>query len=178
MKILTFLLLTATIGHVQSQDLINSLNHYIKKEIHKDFRKELQLELDEVFAQIGKLQKIKPETQENWFIIRGLDIQNRCSYGRLWNSNFTIHFNAESFFEKNKIVKRTIKTSISDSANVTENFNLIFKNIENGDFDFLVKYAQENKVFSGVHWLIIRMLKHNDKYLFEDITINDFDRIK
>ncbi|MDD3723675.1 MAG: hypothetical protein PHW92_14535 [Lutibacter sp.] len=88
MKILLQILLIGLFGNINCQTISDAINDYIDKEIHKDYKTELRLELTDLFQKTNSLFSIDLNSIDTLYIIRGLDIQNRQVYGRLWNRKF------------------------------------------------------------------------------------------
>lgn len=177
MKILLHILLIGFFGNIYCQTITDTIDDYITKEIHEDYKNELRLELTDVFQKIDTQLSIDFNTVDTLFIIRGLDIQNRQVYGRLWNNNFRIHYSDSKKWENNRIIGPNAKISKNEKNNGTTNFDPIIKYVENGDFDFLDKYAEENIVLSGVTWLIIRVYRTDKKIIIDSHSLVDFDKV-
>lgn len=177
MKILLQVLLIGLVGNIYSQSISESLYDFIKKEIHKDYQNELTLELTEVIQKAESKLAIDINSVDTLYIVRGLDIQNRQVYGRLWNSDFIIHYSDSKKWENNKIIGSNAEISKNEKDNVTSNFNPVIKFIENGDFEYLGKYAKDNSVLSGVNWLIIRLYRTKKDVKIDSHSLDDFDKL-
>jgi len=177
MKILLQILLIGLFGNINCQTISEAINDYIDKEVHKAYKTELRLELTDLFQKTDSHFSIDLNSIDTLYIIRGLDIQNRQVYGRLWNSRFRIHYSDSKKWENNKIIGPNVKISKTEKNNVTTNFDPIIRNLENGDFEFLEKYAEENMVLSGVSWLIIRIYRTDKKFIIDSHTLIDFDKL-
>jgi len=79
--------------------------------------------------------------------------------------------------ENNKIIGPNVKISRTEKHNVTTNFDLIIRHLENGDFEFLEKYAEENMVLSGVSWLVIRIYRTDKKFSIDSHSLIDFNKL-
>jgi hypothetical protein len=177
MKILLQILLFGLFGNVNCQTISDAINDYIDKEIHKDYKTELRLELADLFQKTDSQFSIDLNYVDTLYIIRGLDIQNRQVYGRLWNGEFVIHYSDSKKWENNKIVNSNLEISKNEKDNVTTNFNPIIKFVENGDFKYLENYANDNSVLSGVNWLIIRLYRTKKDIKIDSNSLVDFDKL-
>jgi hypothetical protein len=177
LKILLQILLIGIIGNIYSQSNSESLKDFIKKEIHKDNQNELTIELTNVIVKTKSKLAIDINSVDTLYIVRGLDIQSRKGYGRLWNSDFVIHYSDAKKWKNNKIVGSKAQISNNKKDNVTTNFNPIIKYVEIGDFKYLKKYAKDNSVFSGINWLIIRLYRTKKDVKIDCYSLDDFDKL-
>ena len=177
MKILLQILLIGFFGNINCQTISDAINDYIDKEIYKDYKTELRLELTDLFQKTDSQFPIDLNSFDTLYIIRGLDIQNRQVSGRLWNSRFMIHYSDSKKWENSRIIGSSVKISKNENYNVTTNFDPIIKHVENGDYEFLEKYAEENIVLSGVTWLIIRVYRADKNINIDSHSLIDFDKL-
>lgn len=164
--------------NVNGQIISDALNKYIDKKIHKGYKTELQLELDDVFVKANQQLSIDLNSLDTLFIIRGIDIQNREAYGRLWNNKIEIHYKDSKKRENNRIIGPNAEISNDNKNNFTANFNPLVEKIVNGDYAFLENYANDNAGISGVNWLIFRIYRINGKIKIDSHYLIDFDKIE
>ena len=92
-------------GEQEEKRLLNviwtSCKDFIKKEIHKDNQNELTIELTNVIVKTKSKLAIDINSVDTLYIVRGLDIQSRKGYGRLWNSDFVIHYSDAKKWKNN-----------------------------------------------------------------------------
>lgn len=160
------------------QSIPNAISDHLKKELPKDYRKELKLELNNAFQKSKDQFSINLNTSDTLYLIRGVDIQTRQAYGRIWNDQFSLHYSDNKKPQENKIMASDVKIFNNEKDNVTENFNPIIKCVETGDNDCLQDFAEENKVFSGVTWMIFRVYQKNEKLNVDSYSVPDFDTFK
>ncbi len=177
MKVLMLILLTGIFGSVYGQSIPGAIDNYFNRKVQKDYRNELRLELTDAFQKAEKQFSIDLNNVDTLYIIRGLDIQNRQAYGRLWNRNFRLHYSDSKKWENNRIIGPDVKLSDNDKDNVTRKFDSLIDKAENGNFQFLEKYSKTNSVLSGVSWLILRIYRTGNKTKVDSYSLSDFDKL-
>ena len=175
MKIFLQILLIGFYINSYSQSIPVAISDILKSDFPEDNKQELQQELENAFQKVKEQSAINLNSAVTLYIIRGVDIQTREAYGRIWNDKILIHYTDSKKRKKNKIIGSNVEIS---QDNVTENFEPIIKWIEKGNYKKVEKYAEKNKVLSGVNWLIIRIQRSEKEFKIDYKNISDFDNLE
>lgn len=159
-----------------SQDFIDKVVDFSKSELHKDYQAEFSIEMRDVFEKISIItdQNLSFNNCDSLFIIRGLDIQNRTAYGRIWNDKFRFDYIGLKKWNEGKIMKSDAEVSASGEKCYTEDFNTLIRLIEKGDYKSITEISEKHAALSGVSWTIIRFYKGHDKVKYDYCEIQDF----
>jgi len=157
------------------QDYIDKIIDFSKSEIHDDYQSEFSLEMIDVFKKISNTTDYDLNFQncDSLFIIRGLDIQNRTSYGRIWNNKVRFDY-IDTKIRGNGKIEPNAEVSIDNAKCYTKDFDSIITLIEIGDFKTILKISEKHSVLSGVSWSIIRLYYNQDDIKYDFHVIQDF----
>ena len=166
------------VGNLHAQTIKFELEKFITKNFNKANGTEFRLEINDVSEKILKQFGTDIYNSDTLYIIRGLDIQNRSAYGRIWNNKFCFHYTDQKKWNKGKIIGPNAFVSNLNKKNVTDNFDNLIPLVENGEYKKLKKYSEKHAVISGVWWFLIRIYKSKNKYKTESCVLQDFYEIK
>lgn len=159
-----------------SQDFIDRVIDFSKSELNKDYQTEFSLEMIDVFEKISILteQDLSFKSSDSLFIIRGLDIQNRTAYGRIWTDKLRFDYIGLKKWNDGKIMKSDAEVSTNGGKCYTEDFDTLISLIEKGDYKSITKISEKHAALSGVSWILIRFYNNKGKVKYDFQNIQDF----
>jgi hypothetical protein len=149
-----------------------------KSSLKKD--NEFFQELSKAFEVVHKDFSVQLDTQDTLYIIRGIDIQSRTAYGRIWNNKYVYHYTDSKERKNNRIVGPNPIIAAAEDMNVTEDFDSLILDIEKGNTEKIMAVTKANPVMSGIiNWYVITYISQKGlKPRIEYYTLNDFAIIK
>lgn len=146
------------------------------KKLKKD--KEFILEIHSAIEKIKDSLTIDLNQSEELFIIRGVDIQDRTGYGRIWNVKNRFEYLDHKVWRNGRIVNSnpTVSKIDKDSPDDLDQFDELYSLIELWDKKGVTNYVEKfSDINSGIlYWIIIKVSKEKVDFF----TIKDFGRIR
>jgi hypothetical protein len=160
---------------VRSQSVIKVL----KKNTSSKHTQELILEISKVFELIQKNFNVDLNNEDTLYLIRGVDIQDRAAYGRLWNRKVLFHYTDSKEWNNGKILKPVPVVSVDKEKNVTQDFDRLIPDIENNKKEKVISFTKKRPVLSGIDWdIIIYIKREGKKPILSIYSVDDFALIK